>query len=61
MIEIALRPLGHVERGDPDVVWHKVEHKHPMTKERLAHNLKYLWAPRKPADAEGPAIEVRFV
>ena len=60
MIEIALNPLGHVERGDPEVIWHQVEHKWPMTKERLAYNLCFMWAPRAPEGAEGPAIEIRF-
>lgn len=60
MIEIELSPLGHVERGDPDTIWHTVEHKWPMTRERLAYNLEYMWLPRTPADAVGPAISVRF-
>lgn len=63
MLEIELRnmiPRAERDFGESDTLWHTVEHKWPMTREKLAENLKYRWCPVVPQGADGPAISVRF-
>lgn len=57
-LEIALRPLGHVERGDPKIIWTEAKGTSLYTLETL---LKYFWLPMAPDDADGPAIMIRFI
>jgi len=59
-IQIELAPLGHVEKGDPNTIWHEVAHTTSHPKTWLAYCLEYLWCPRQPKDADGPAISIRF-
>lgn len=56
-LEIALRPLGHVERGDPKIIWTEAKGTTLYSLETL---LQYFWVTMAPEGADGPAIMVRF-
>lgn len=57
-LEIALRPLGHVERDDPKIILTEAK---GTSLYDLATLLKYFWLPMAPEGADGPAIMVRFI
>ena len=56
-LEIALHPLGHVESGDPKIIWTEAK---GTSFYSLATLLQYFWCPMAPEGADGPAIMVRF-
>lgn len=56
-IEIALHPLGHVERGDPPIIWTEAKGNSRYCLETL---LEKFWCPMTPEGADGPATMIRF-
>jgi len=56
-LEIALRPLGIVLKGDPSIIWTEARGNATWS---LGTLLAHFWCPMQPEGADGPAIMVRF-